>query len=61
MFNQADCTPQKLAMVLCRTISDSLFYFPIVNNAFEIFKINPNQVFSNVILYNDLESLHIYD
>jgi UDP-N-acetylglucosamine--N-acetylmuramyl-(pentapeptide) pyrophosphoryl-undecaprenol N-acetylglucosamine transferase len=61
MFNQADCTPQKIAMVLSRTINDILFYFPIVNNAFEIFKINPNQVFSNVILYNDLESLHLYD
>ncbi len=61
MFTQEDYSPQKLAMVLSRTITDGLFYFPIVNNAFEMFSTNPDQVFANVVLYHDLEILEAYE
>jgi UDP-N-acetylglucosamine--N-acetylmuramyl-(pentapeptide) pyrophosphoryl-undecaprenol N-acetylglucosamine transferase len=61
MFEQQNCTSERLAMVITRVLNDNLFYFPIINTASEIFKNNASQVFTNIILYSDFKSLNSYD
>ncbi len=61
MFEQQNCTSERLAMVIARVLNDNLFYFPIINTASEIFKNNASQVFTNIILYSDFKSLNSYD
>ena len=60
MLPQADCTPEKLFMILSRALNDGLFYFPVVNAASNLFRTDASQIFGNVILYNDLQSLKLY-
>ena len=61
MLEEKNYTPEKLSMIFARILKDSFFYFPIINTASDLFKNDASQVFANVILYNDLESLNSYD
>lgn len=58
MISQNEYTPEKLAFVINKAISDGLFYFPIINSASELFKKNSTDVFLNLVLYNDLDFVY---
>ena len=58
MISQNEYTPEKLALVINRAISDGLFYFPVINSASELFKKNSTDVFLNLVLYNDLDFVY---
>lgn len=58
MISQADYAPQKIVFIISKAMRDGLFYFPIINNASELFKKNSTDVFLNVILYSDLDFIY---
>lgn len=53
-FNQKDYTPEKLFLILSKAINEGLFYFPVINTAYDLFKSDALKTFYNVILYNEL-------
>ena len=61
MCEQQNYTNEKLSMFISKILQDSFFYFPVIHKASSIFKSDASQIFTNVILYNDLESLNLYD
>ena len=61
MISQNEYTPEKLALVISKAISDGLFYFPIINSASELFKKNSTDVFLNLISYNNLDFVYYGD
>jgi UDP-N-acetylglucosamine--N-acetylmuramyl-(pentapeptide) pyrophosphoryl-undecaprenol N-acetylglucosamine transferase len=58
LLKQEDFSPHKLFFILSRAINDGLFYFPIINNAYELFKKDAHQTFKGIILYSDLTAFN---
>lgn len=61
MCEQQHYTNEKLSMFISKILQDSFFYFPVIHKASSLFKNDASKIFANVILYNDLESLNLYD
>lgn len=61
MLLQKDYTPEKLFLIFVKAINEGLFYFPVINTAYDLFKTDAVKSFLSVILYNELINLKHYE